>query len=865
MEFARSRKHQRRAGRRWTAALLLSTLVAGGIAGSANGVAAAPVGTSVEPPVGVAGHAYVPGIVVVGYEAGIANAERADVRATVDSNPATGVQRVAPDTERVKLDDGESVTEAIAKLRSQPGVRYAEPDYLLHKEQQSDDPAFTDGRLWGMYGDTTTPGNQFGSQAAEAWAQGQVGSRNVYVGVIDEGVQITHPDLAANTWTNPFDPPDGIDNDGNGYVDDTHGWDFINNDASVFDGDPVLGFDDHGTHVSGTIAGVGGNGTGVAGVNWQATIIPAKFLGPYGGTTSDAVRAVDYLTDLKVRHGLNIVATSNSWGGGGYSQALLDAINRAADAGILFVAAAQNNALDNDTAPAYPANYECTNGGTRGWDCVISVAALGSAGGLASFSDYGARTVDLGAPGVDVWSTVPDGSYASYSGTSMATPHVSGAVALCAAANPGATAQQLREAVLESVAPTPSLAGRTVTGGRLDIGAMIGRCQPQHDPVVGKPRNLRSQANIDSVHLTWTDGAQHEERFRVQQADAVLGALCGRFRNVGFASANAASFDVTGLTPSTRYCFRVRAENSFGGGTTSSWSNVVTSRTTHDYVCRAAPYAWTDPTNGGTNLGLADDGFATVPLPFPVEFYGRTTSTVNVSANGFVRFDSGPAMHFENQSIPSPSDPNNFAAPYWDDLNPGAGGGVWIRTAGTAPHRRLVIGWVDVPHYPTQGNTSFELVLAEDDGGITFRYRDVDFGDPTVDRGASATAGIENATGTRGRQLGFNAAGLSNQTAYRCSTDPTARLSINTTRLRDATEQTSYRGAVTAAGGRLPLVWSVTRGSLPTGLTLDGRTGVISGTPRRPGSAEFTVQVLDTRSPQQVASRAMQLIVRPQD
>ncbi|GGJ47075.1 S8 family peptidase [Deinococcus roseus] len=374
----------------------------------------------------------------------------------------------------LKINNGKGVQQAIQELKNQPGVDFAEPNWIYNHEATSNDPYFTGNNLWGMYGDASAPSNIYGSQAAEAWAAGHTGSKGVYIGVIDEGIQFTHPDLAANIWTNPFDPVDGVDNDGNGLIDDTHGWDFANGDNSIFDGTKRAGPDSHGTHVSGTIGGIGGNGQGVAGVNWNVTLISGKFLGGRGGTTANAIKAVDYFTDLKKRHGLNLVATSNSWGGGGFSQGLLDAINRAGDAGILFIAAAGNGGNDgvsdnNDSVANYPSNYDCTNGGTRGWDCVIAVAAIDSKGALASFSNYGAKTVDIGAPGVAIYSSVPTNSYASYNGTSMATPHVSGAAALYASTHPGATAQQIKDAILAAAVPTASLSGKTVTGGRLNV------------------------------------------------------------------------------------------------------------------------------------------------------------------------------------------------------------------------------------------------------------------------------------------------------------------------------------------------------------------------------------------------------------
>ena len=365
----------------------------------------------------------------------------------------------------ILVDSKLGTIEAIEKLKSMPEVEYAEPNWIYEHFATSNDPYFTNNSLWGM----SAGGNQFGSGAASAWAANKLGSSTVYVGIIDEGYMYDHEDLVANAGVNPGEiAGNGVDDDGNGLVDDVYGWDFDGNNNSLFDGTG----DDHGTHVAGTIGGVGGNGKGVAGVAWNVKLLGAKFLGRRGGSTANAIKAVDYFTDLKQSQGINIVATNNSWGGGGYSQALKDAIDRANAAGILFIAAAGNSGTNNDANASYPSNYDSPN--------VIAVASITTTGSLSSFSQYGATTVDIGAPGSGIWSSVPVSSgkgktatigsgYASYNGTSMATPHVSGAVALYASIYPNASAAQIKTAILGSATPTPSLAGKTVTGGRLNV------------------------------------------------------------------------------------------------------------------------------------------------------------------------------------------------------------------------------------------------------------------------------------------------------------------------------------------------------------------------------------------------------------
>ncbi len=528
---------------------------------------------------------------LVQFKPGVTLASQAQVRGSVgaSANAAesidAGMVRTAGlgELELVSLPTGGSVEASLHALRANPNVAYAEPNWIYTTDAVSNDPYYTNGSLWGMYGDTTTPANPYGSQAGEAWANGYTGSNSVYVGIIDEGVQYTHPDLSANVWTNPYDPPDGIDNDGNGYVDDVHGWDFDGNNNTIYDGTQ----DDHGTHVTGTIGAQGGNGQGVAGVNWNVTYIDAKFLGRRGGTTANAIKAVDYFTDLKTRHGLNIVALNNSWGGGGYSQGLQDAITRAAKADILFIAAAGNSSSNNDTAASYPSNYDTTVGtsteSAASYDSVVAVAAIDSNGNLASFSNYGKNTVDLGAPGVGIYSTLPTNSYGSYSGTSMATPHVTGAAALYASAHPGATADQIKQALLNTAIPTASLNGKTVTGGRLDVsGALLSDSTPTTAP--DAPTGLQGTVLSSSqILLSWTDNSSNEQGFEVWQN------LGGTFQKVATTGANATSFEVANLSAQTAYDFEVRAVNSVGPSDYTGPISVTTAA--------SMPMPYTDPFN----------------------------------------------------------------------------------------------------------------------------------------------------------------------------------------------------------------------------------------------------------------------------
>lgn len=415
----------------------------------------------------------------------------------------------------------------------------------------SNDPFYTDGTLWGMCGDQTTPVNPYGSHAAEVWAAGYVGTTKVVMGVIDTGIDYTHPDLYQNIWLNQGEirtlsffnsltdtDADGVitfrdlnqtvnksfvtdvnlngyidagdllndtrwenlvDDDGNGFVDDLIGWDFANNDNDPYDDNQ------HGTHCSGTIGGMGGNGIGVAGVNWNILLMPLKFLSGSGsGTTTNGALSLDYYNymtknwdkDYNAGSLMNYIGTSNSWGGGGYNDALYNSIVTTAKYGNFYVAAAGNSSSNNDNTLRYPSNYDTLS--AAGWDAVVAVAAITSDGSMASFSNYGATTVDLGAPGVNIYSTIP-GGYGVLSGTSMATPHVAGAIALMAATFPNATAQQLKQALFDGTVSTSSLIGKTVTGGRLDVSGSLNKLAA----LLGQPLPVAPPPPTDPGKVLW--------------------------------------------------------------------------------------------------------------------------------------------------------------------------------------------------------------------------------------------------------------------------------------------------------------------------------------------------------------------------
>gem|GEM_PF-805854 len=457
---------------------------------------------------------------------------------------------------------------SLVALYQQSGlVQYAEPDYGVRLLRTPNDFRYWDGSLWGLH----NAGNLGGTagadiKAPEAWDTRNTAD-NVVVAVVDTGVRLTHEDLAANLWINPGETgPDargldkgsnGLDDDGDGYIDDVHGINVLTGS-----GDPTDDFG-HGTHINGTIGGVGDNSVGVVGVAWRVQLMNCKFIDAQGnGAISDAVTCIDYARSKGAR------VINASWGTVDFqSAALHDAIASARDAGMIFVAAAGNSAGDNDAQPLYPASYDLDN--------IIAVAATNRQDNLSFFSNYGATSVDLAAPGEDIFSTWKgsDSDYQYSSGTSMAAGYVSGAAAILMAQAPGESYAAIRQRLLGGTDPLPALQGKVASGGRLNLFKALGATPPPPPPSApAAPGNLSATAaSASAINLSWTDNADNEQGFRIERSTDNA-----TFSEIATVGVNAASYSDSGLTANTTYYYRVRAFNAAGDSAYSNTANATT-------------------------------------------------------------------------------------------------------------------------------------------------------------------------------------------------------------------------------------------------------------------------------------------------
>ncbi|RKZ12475.1 hypothetical protein DRQ50_11895, partial [bacterium] len=507
-----------------------------------------------------------------------------------------------------RVGDDLTVETAIDRYRNNPLVEIIEPNYIVTMNETPDDARFDE--LWGMENTGQTGGTAGADISATTAWDVFTGSSDVVVGVIDTGVDYNHPDLADNIWTNPGEiPGNGVDDDGNGYIDDIHGWDFVNNDNDPMDDNG------HGTHCSGTIGGVGDNGLGVAGVNWNVSIMGLKFLNAGGsGSIADAISAVEYATMM------GVALTSNSWGGGGYSDAMYQALEAAGTADILFIAAAGNSGSNNDTSPHYPSNYDLDN--------VISVAATDHNDELASFSSYGATTVDLAAPGVDILSTTPGGNYGLLSGTSMATPHVSGVAALVRGRFPAISALDAKALILSGADPLANLDGVVLTGARLNA------FMPIADPDSIPPAQITDLtvvlAGSNWLDVQWSavgdDGMDGEAsrydlrvaNFFIDETNFETATRVNGTPDPGFPGA-LENMRVDGLDFTTTYYVAIKALDEFGNA--GPVSNVPTGTTLGAPIVAVNPSALTEAlSTGGTSrqtLNISNIGGGTLDFVLP--------------------------------------------------------------------------------------------------------------------------------------------------------------------------------------------------------------------------------------------------------
>ena len=815
-------------GPRLLALVVLGTAVAFGV--GAASLTAAPQ----QAPKAVKGE------LIVGFAEGVS---RAAQNAILKDAGATSKKRFGQiDAVLVRVKDDEEAF-AVKVLSSDPRVAYAEPNHVVTIAATPNDPSFS--QLWGLHNTGQTGGtNDKDIDAPEAWELA-TGDPNIVVAVTDTGVDFGHPDLADQRWVNTLDPVGGGDDDGNGLVDDWSGWDFVNDDNDPFDDNR------HGTHVSGTIGAEGNNGVGVVGVNWNVKIMALKFLNSAGsGTTADAIASTLYAAD----HGADV--SSNSWGGGPYDQALLDAIEYGASRGMLFVAAAGNDGFNNDVTPTYPATYAS--------DAVLAVAATDHSDGLAIFSSYGPKTVDLGAPGVGILSTTPGSSYGSFNGTSMATPHVAGAAALVEDKFPGATLYGIKALLMSSVDPAAALAGKTVTGGRLNIGNALA-CDNQAKVVLSAPANGFVAGVNDVIPIK------------------VLGAKCAVPAGIGnvTATVNGTPVALSTASPDTGLytgsytvngpgALAVTATVTIGASTSSE---TVNGNAYPNYTCQDAPFSWVDVTGVSPLVGAdGDDAFSTLNIGFPISFFGQTYSTAYISSNGFLTLGSNAGATAPlNAAIPTTATPNGVIAPFWDDLYPGATGSVHAAVSGAAPNRTLYVEWFNVPHFnlSSSGPVTFEAIIKEN-GDVRYQYLDTSFepaGNPAWNSGGSATAGVERADGVVGRQISFNQPLLTNGRAVSCTfgapPPPPPVPTITTTSLPDGTVGTTYGQTLAAVDGTAPYTWSLSAGALPPGLTLFA-TGELAGHPTSAGSFTFTVRADDAGTPSQSDTQELTVTIDPE-
>ncbi len=646
---------------------------------------------------------------------------------------------------------------AAAVYAANPDVLAVEPNFIRRTLATPNDKYYMDGSLWGL--------KDIG--APEAWDL-TTGSSNIVVAVIDTGIgagnrQNVHPDLednypgfeVSNMWHNPGETgtyvgedgetydraTDGIDNDGNGYVDDWSGWNCVANTNSPVDGDG------HGTHCAGTIGALGNNNIGVVGVNWKVSLVPVKGLDDNGyGTTADLVRAIEYVAWFDGKDGRpRIHLSNNSWGGTYAATAERMAIEKSRDAGQLFIAAAGNSSMDNDVIPHYPSSFNVDN--------IIAVASLDRKWTnethtayvpiKSSFSNYGLKSVHLGAPGSGIWSTVPTNlvavGYKSMDGTSMAAPHVAGAAALLLALVPEADYTMVREAILESARmnPVADLQGKVSTGGKLYLptammllnslqvsphGETLKVVGPLGGTFKGLPteyalRNNKSDNAIDflaEIHYVQEEGRPDPGQWLdLYWNDAFYGqTVSASLAPQESGTLTVSTNDVTAALPYGTYTAKVTVTD-LTPDSNVAYTNTIVLKVSENYVLQSAPYEWIAPTQNAVTVTQFET--QKFDIPFAFTYYDTVCTQLWVSANGMIGFSPSAFPIQDNEALPVRGLDVPLIMPYWDSLLLGSAATVKVETVQRAGVPEVVVTWEGV--YPREASADaasmdFQVVLS---------------------------------------------------------------------------------------------------------------------------------------------------------
>jgi subtilisin family serine protease len=732
-----------------TAALLLA------FAGfSVAGLSSAPAG--LQSPDGADA---VPGEILVQYAGDLSEGTRASLRATIGGRPLARWDALG--VEQLRLPPTANPRAVASALRGRAGVRAVQPNYIRRVLESAppNDPLWLSGALWGLKK----------VNAPSAWSAYGAGTDTVVIMSIDTGVDYTHPDLAPNMWRNPLEiAGNGVDDDGNGYIDDVHGIDLVN-----YDQDPR---DDHGhgTHTMGTAAAAANNGIGVAGVAWNVKVVACKFLDHTGyGADSAAAGCFDYLLRLKAR-GVNIRVSNNSWGkarAGEPAAVLKNAMDLAAQSGVLHIVAAGNASSNNDAVPVDPASFDSP--------AIIAVAASTETDGRWTLSNYGSVAVDLAAPGANIRSTerTAEGDYRTREGTSMATPHVAGAAALLFAHDPSLTPAAARDAILRSVDPVPAWQGYVATGGRLNVyNALLAIGQPLPPPTATPyngtaatlPGTLQAEAFDEGGQgVAYADNSPGNAGGAFRQGDVDLEPASGGGVNVGWVGAGEWLKYTVAVAASGSYRFEFRVASEGAGGTLRVEANGVDVTGPVRVPDTGGWQTWTTVTHPGVNLtagtqtlrivmtsnGVSGavgnlDSIRIVAAAPPTAYYGAPAGLPGtIQAEDFDRGPAGTSY--------SDTSPGNAGAAYRDtdvDVEPtsDSGGG-------------YNVGWIDPGEWlnysvsvSTAGTYDLEVRVASSGTGGWFHI-EADGVDLTGPVSIPDTGGWQNWTTLRRPGVSFKA------------------------------------------------------------------------------------------------------------